>query len=518
MTPGSEVTLSDLCAAILRRRWLVAAVFLATVLGALALYKVLPRKYGSEGRLYVQVGRANNGLDPTTNTKPISIQDSRETEVRSVLELARSQAVLRRVVNEVGAEAILQGGWTLPFAIPNPFSGGNPDPSGMSAEDYLVQKELELAVKELESGMSFTLEKNTSVISIYVTSPNPGLSQQIVERIMTAAREKHVEIHATASSRKFFQQELQRQQQELETAIARLRDFRNRHGFLSVESARSTQQAVLDKLELQRIDTDAELAQFGSRVLELGSKLDGIPEILTTPVEGKERLSTERALSDMFLLESERAKLLATYSDEHPRVVQITGQIESLEKELDQFPEVRTELAAVPNKTHENIKTELVSALAAKEGLEARKETLQRQSLEAGKRLQELNQLDVESQTLQRDIDIARRQLQLYIEKQGEAQVLDQLDKERISDVVIAQPAILMVKHVSPKALVFLPLCAAFGLALGTLLALFKEWPSIAVREAIHAASGEIAAPNDLSELPVMVELPRVASRRAGVR
>jgi uncharacterized protein involved in exopolysaccharide biosynthesis len=169
-------------------------------------------------------------------------------------------------------------------------------------------------------------------------------------------------------------------------------------------------------------------------------------------------------------------------------------------------------LTAVPNKTYENVKTELVSATAALEGLEGRRETLQRQRRECGLRLQELNQLDVESQLLQRDIDVARRQLEVYIQKQGEAEVLDQLDKERISDVVIAQPAVLMVKHVSPNAMTFLPLCAAFGLGLGVLLALYLEWPKL-------AAIGRLPVEADsLPELPVLMHLPKVASRRAVVR
>lgn len=512
MSITNELTLADLAGAVLRRRGIVLFTFLTIVGLGLVLYKVLPRKYGSEGRLYVQVGRAHSSLDPTSNSKPISIQDSRETEVRSVLELARSQAVLRQVVDEVGAEAILDAGWKLPIPFPSLLGGGNPDPDGMSPADYAAQKARELAVKELQAELSIGLEKNTSVISVFATAGNPKLAQAIVERMMQATQQKHMEIHATAPSRRFFQQEFDRQTQELDAAIEAQRDFRNRHGFLSVDSARGTEQSVLDKLELQLIDVDAELAQVRGRTDELELKLAEIPELLSTPVEGKERLSTERALSDMFALEAERAKLLATYSDEHPRVVQITSQLKSMQAELDTLPEERTELAAVPNKTYENVKTELVSATAALEGLEARRETLLRQRRESGERLQELNQLEVDSQLLQRDIDVARRQLDVYIQKQGEAEVLDQLDKERISDVVVAQPAMLMVKHVSPNAMTFLPLCGAFGMGLGVLLALAREWPSL--RRRLRGPEERAALP----ELPVLVHLPKVASRRAVVR
>jgi uncharacterized protein involved in exopolysaccharide biosynthesis len=514
MNSGSEITLLDLFSSALRQRWLIAGATLLAAFASIALYKSLPRKYGSEGSLYVQVGLANIGLDPTTTSKPISIQDSRETEIRSVLEIARSQSVLRSVVDQVGAEAILAGGWKIFEQIPNPFSGGPFDFEGMTAEEYRAQKTRELAVRELQSNLSVSLEKNTSVISVFATSSSPKLSQSIVEKLMAETRGKHLEIHATGGSRKIFQQELIRQEEQLDRATEKLRDFRNQHGFLSVDAAKSTEQAVLDKLELQLSDVDAELAQVDRRVAELQNNLAEIPELLETPVEGKERLSTEKALSDMFTLETERAKLLATYSEEHPRVIQITGQIESLRKELGDLPEERTELAAVPNKTYENVKTELVSATAALEGLKGKKLTLAGRRRDTDKRLAELNQLDIESQILQREIDIARRQLQLYIEKQGEAQFLDQLDQERISDVVVAQPAVLMVKHVSPNPIILLPACTLLGFALGCLGALIREWPL----KGSSRSNKKDNQPEKLDDLPVLVHLPEVELTKAAAR
>lgn len=514
MNPGSEISLLDLLKIALRQRWLIAGVTLLAAVGSLVLYKVLPRKYGSEGSLYVQVGRANIGLDPTTNSKPISIQDSRETEVRSVLEIARSQSVLRSVVDEVGAEAILAGGLKIFDWIPNPLASSGGSSDGMTAEEYQAQKKRELAVKELQTNLSISLEKNTSVISFFAASSSPKLSQSIVEKLMAATREKHLDIHATGTSRKIFQQELLRQQEQLEGATEKLRDFRNKHGFLSVDAAKSTEQAVLDKLELQLSDVEGELSQVSRRVEELENKLVDIPELLETPVEGKERLSTEKALSDMFALEAERAKLLAIYSEEHPRVIQITGQIESLREQLGDLPEERTELAAVPNKTYENLKTELVSATAALEGLKGKKTTLMAQRQETDKRLAELNQLDTESQVLQREIDIARRQLELYIEKQGEAQILDQLDQERISDVVIAQPAVLMVKHVSPNPVVLLGACTVLGFALGCLGALLREWPLVGT----PASRRREDLAEQLDDLPVLMHLPDVELTKGAAR
>src|SRR5437773_2150058 len=81
------------------------------VLGLVVLGLVVsPRAYQSEARLYVRVGRESIGLDPTATTgQTISLSDSREFEMNSVMDVIDSRAVLERVVDTLGAEAVLSG-------------------------------------------------------------------------------------------------------------------------------------------------------------------------------------------------------------------------------------------------------------------------------------------------------------------------------------------------------------------------------------------------------------------------
>lgn len=55
---------------------------------SVAIYMWLPRSYASDGQLFVQLGRANSGINPSPDeSRSVSIQDSRETEILSVVEL-----------------------------------------------------------------------------------------------------------------------------------------------------------------------------------------------------------------------------------------------------------------------------------------------------------------------------------------------------------------------------------------------------------------------------------------------
>ena len=78
----NQITLSHLFGALLRHKLSVFLLFSSIVILSLVAFIFWPREFGSEGRLYVQLGRNNSGLDPTLGAKSIAIQDSRETEIR----------------------------------------------------------------------------------------------------------------------------------------------------------------------------------------------------------------------------------------------------------------------------------------------------------------------------------------------------------------------------------------------------------------------------------------------------
>ena len=115
----------------------------------LAAFLVWPRKYSSEGKVYVQLGRIATEISPTTGSQSISVQDTRESEVLSVVEIIRSRGVTEAVVDEVGAKRILAS--PLDKFIPKislpKFSSSSKD--GLSAKEYKRLKQRERAAKKL---------------------------------------------------------------------------------------------------------------------------------------------------------------------------------------------------------------------------------------------------------------------------------------------------------------------------------------------------------------------------------
>src|SRR4051794_19804906 len=89
------------------KKGLIAFVAMAVV--ALVGTLLMPRTYVSEARLFVRFGRENQ-VDPTASGgQMVSLYESRESEINSLIEILKSRAILDRVVAELGPGLVLYG-------------------------------------------------------------------------------------------------------------------------------------------------------------------------------------------------------------------------------------------------------------------------------------------------------------------------------------------------------------------------------------------------------------------------
>ena len=300
MNLNKPITINEVLSAISRQRWKVLFTFVIVMALVFAVFIVMPRKYGSEGRLFVQLGRTGTGLDPTPGGTSISIQDSRETEIRSVVELVRSRAVIEAAVREIGAEKILKSPFdfledyiSFDYKMPTLPWNELDDDDATAREEYEKLRLHEKAAKAIEEELTVRSEKKTSVISIYCKASSPTLAQKIVAEIMEQSKKKHVEVHAIEGSRAFFNDYYGAKQKKLVQAEDNLKQFRNKNGYLSLDGARNTQQAIIDKLELEKIDAESGYLQSQEELANLTKQMEDLDPVVQVPTTGVEKLSTE---------------------------------------------------------------------------------------------------------------------------------------------------------------------------------------------------------------------------------
>ena len=84
---NNQLTVAQIFGAIQRHRSKAFFAWAAVMVCVVALYIIWPRLYSSEGRLYVKMDRNNQSVVPSSGGAPVAIQDTRETEIRSVIEI-----------------------------------------------------------------------------------------------------------------------------------------------------------------------------------------------------------------------------------------------------------------------------------------------------------------------------------------------------------------------------------------------------------------------------------------------
>ena len=89
-----------------------------TLVLAMGIIVVYPKKYVSEAKLYVRMGRENVALDPTVTTaQTVMVQRTQENEINSLLDILGSRWMAEKVVDAVGVEKILSNGTPQPTPL-----------------------------------------------------------------------------------------------------------------------------------------------------------------------------------------------------------------------------------------------------------------------------------------------------------------------------------------------------------------------------------------------------------------
>src|SRR3954466_6154774 len=164
--PEYATTARDVFRILFQHKTKIICCFALTMSVAIAVICCWPRKYKSESKLLVRLGRETVMLDPTATTRqimPVSV--SRETEVNSVLEMLRSRIMIEKLVDELGPDAILRP--TSAAALSNAKSPDAQNGSDSTSWHNLDPvSEREKAIDRVGQCLDAAIEKKSDVITV----------------------------------------------------------------------------------------------------------------------------------------------------------------------------------------------------------------------------------------------------------------------------------------------------------------------------------------------------------------
>lgn len=438
----------------LKRHWLkgaTVAVGLLIVVTA-AIYS-LPRTYQSEAKILVKIGRETVTLDPTVSTgQLVSIHESRENELNSLLEVLRSREVLERVIDRIGTNALLYGGAIAaqPKVKQASLSGtatNLEEPVPVRRNNYSRQQSL----KMLEKAIEIWAPKRSSVIAVRAKADSPELAQAIVAEVLSAFRDEHVRVNRTQGSHEFFVEQEKVLKDRWQTASNKLRTTKDSMGVASIEGKRNMLQQQLNDIESRMISVNADLASNKAKTESLRKTIANLPETTVTQQVENASSAHDQMRGSLYSLQIKEQELLSKFQPNHPQVKAVRDQVADLKRILAGEQVVRQQKTKSINPHRQALELELLNANSARDGLVGLAEQLKRQKESIVNELKVLNRQEIEVHELERTVQIAEASYRDVAGKLEQARLNQALENERISNVNVVQPATYNSTAVSPK-------------------------------------------------------------------
>jgi uncharacterized protein involved in exopolysaccharide biosynthesis len=467
------LTLPEIVAA-LKRHWLKGGVVAVgmLILVAAAVYS-LPRTYQSEAKIIVKIGRETVTLDPTVSTgQLVSIYESRENELNSLLEVLRSREVLEQVIDRVGTDALLYGGRIVEQPKVTQVSISGQDPS---LEEPLSRRNgsaRQASLKKLEKAIEIWAPKRSSVIAVRAKAESPDLAQAIVAAVLDAFRDEHVRVNRTHGSHEFFVEQEKVLKDRWQVASEKLRTTKDAMGVASIEGKRNMLQQQLNDIESRTISVQADLASNVAKTNSLRRVIAGLPETTVTSQVENANGAHDQMRGSLYSLQIKEQELLSKLQPDHPQVLAVRAQVADLEKILAGEQLVRSQKTKSINPHRQAMELDLLNQTSQRDALIGLSEQLTKQKEKIHEDLRTLNQQEIELGELQRTVQIAETSYRDVAGKLEQTRLNTALEHDRISNVNVVQPATFNSIPVSPKRSMILMLAGLMSAMSGAMVPL----------------------------------------------
>jgi len=489
----------DLAGPLFRRKWVILAVFLSTVIPVTVYTLLQDPIYQAKSRILVKPGRENIYVSPVGGLEgahpPTIVQRVAEV-INSEIEIIRSRVLIGRVLEEVniakvfrpqgsGNSRVALASESLPRKVLEKVGLAGVFPPTLSEDSAASQAveapPLAVTVGRALANLSVVRLKATDIIEVGFKSPDPDIPAPFVNTLVERYLERHLEVHQSKKSAEFFKAQSKNLAQKLKTATSELAEFNKKYGIVNFEQKKRLMLAKYSDIEGAIKDYEARIVASRRRIDSLMAKLAKTPE---HKYSGQDETPDSAVINGLKTkladLELQKLRLMHKYKPDNPKITNVEELMatakEMLEVEQEKFHgSVRTGV----NANYQQLEFELMIEEVGLEALESQKVELDKQLIEYGQKVQRLGLLEPELRARERTVKAHEQTYRLYLTKFEESRVSDAMDAAKMVSVSVLEPAAPPIGPIPVnKALnIIVSIClgavAAFGMAF--LLEYFDE-------------------------------------------
>jgi uncharacterized protein involved in exopolysaccharide biosynthesis len=314
--------------------------------------------------------------------------------------------------------------------------------------------------------------------------------------------EKHLAMHRAPGQFEFFHQQAEEYRKALASAEEKLTNFTRDQGVVNPALEKEISVRKLAEFEAESLGARATVAETRQRIREIESQLATLPKRETTQVRTSDNPQLMQNLKSKLLeLELKRTELLTKFAPTYRPVQEVEEQIGQARAAIgaaEKAP-LRDETTD-RDPTYEALRSELSKAKTELAATEARAGATSSLIRTYRSESQQLDHKELLHQDMLRTAKADEENYLLYLRKEEEARISDALDRQRFSNVVVAEPATVPFKPQARWLLVVL-----FG-------GLFASLASVVLAFAVDHWDPSFRTPEEVESFlgsPVVAAFPK---------
>lgn len=493
---GQSISLRDGAGPLFRRKGILLLTFLTVLVGTVVINFILPDRYESRIKFLVKNQRVDVAITPeqTAGTGPLTVaNDVSESQINSEIELLTGKDLLTQVARECGLDRNITSFWNR--SIPE-------------------AERLEKAASGLAKDLVITPVRKANVISITYSSTSPGTSALVLKKLGDLYLDKHLKLNHPKGASDFFKEKADEYQAELKGAEQRLTEFQQSNNLVILSDQKQLTLQKTAEAKSKMLESETALNEATNRISRIEQQLGSIPKrVVTNSRQIPNQYSAERLNTMIVEFQNRRTQLLTKFRPDDRLVREIDDQIRITREALNKAEhKTAIEESTDLNPLRQTLEAELARARLEQTGARARRDSLSGQLQQYEGALKKLEGDTVAHNDLQRQVKEAQDNYQLYAKKREESRIADELDRQKITNVSIAEaPTAAQLPSAPNRPVNFL---------LGLVLAAFLSFASVFSLELLNQ---RVYSPRQLEALTgatVLATVPensrKMISRKTG--
>jgi capsular exopolysaccharide synthesis family protein len=437
----AETPLWEYFHVLLRRRWLILAIFLVVVTHAVVRTNLIRPVYRGTAQLLIE--RQAPNVIAFKEVTEVNAGWWGEEYFETQYKVIQSRALARRMIEDMNL-------------LDDPEFGGPRKPEEIQALLGAPQGEsavMEGTIDSFLGHVSVAPVKNSRVVSVSTDAFRPELASRMANRLCQLYIEQAQELRyqTSADAGQWLGGQIDDQRKKVEAAEVALEKVREKQGIVNIEERRTLLNQKLTQLgsALTSLKTERLQKQAGYEQMQKAPRPEDLPEVMGSAL-------VQARLADLANLERREADLLETYLDKHPEVVKVRGQVQ------EQRAKIKAEAQRVIRGAESEYKTAAAKEASVFSALEATKADLL-----------DLEQRAIPYDTRKRELEAAKGVLSSLLSRHKETDVTQELKNTNIR---VLDSAVIPRGPIRPQKMRDILNGILLGLGIGIGLAFFLEY------------------------------------------